>query len=326
MEGNIRIAVIVPIYNCEKFLADCLDSLISQTYKDWEAYCVNDGSIDNSGEILDQYAAKDSRIIALHKKNGGEHSARNYALDRIRAADNKWIAFVDGDDYISPFMFEHLAYIVKSVSNPEFQYARLYSQRTPLDISDNHIYRDLLNKSKESYSLSEEECIYRLFDNDGYFKDGHCGGQISSAFIHSKLIDKYHYRGPEEMKLMGDQVFTMKCAMKSPLIVEYRVQDYFYRFNPHSVISTTKDASEFIIRCLNYVYEAMKEDGLTEARHNYLENEYIPIKVKFLIASRFKSGGSAPLPPLNKDIEIHNYIYGWKYKLAYFYLRIRRRL
>ena len=326
MVDELNIAVIVPIFNCEYYLADCLDSLLAQTYKNWIAYCVDDGSKDNSGAILDKYSENDSRIIALHKKNGGEHSARNYALDRIEASQDKWIAFVDGDDYISPFMFEHLVYIIKKVSNSKCQYMRLYCQRTPFNIRDNNYYNSLLKESLGEYSFSDIESHYTLFDNDGYFYDGHCGGQISSAFINSELISKYNFRGPEEMRLMGDQVFTMKCALKSPYIVDYSHQDYFYRYNPNSVIQTTRDASEYIIRCVNYVYEAMVEDGMTKARSAYLETNYLPIKMELLVYSRYKSGGTGLLPSLDAEIEIRKYLRGWKYILAYYYLKFMKRL
>lgn len=323
---ELKIVVIVPIFNCENYLADCLESLLAQTYKNWVAYCVDDGSKDSSGAILDKYSEKDSRIIALHKQNGGEHSARNYALNRIVASKDKWIAFVDGDDYISPFMFEHLVYILNKVSNPKCQYMRLYCQRTPLDIKDNVSYNSLLKESIGEYSFDGIESQIKVFDNDGYFYDGHCGGQISSAFINSELISAFNYRGPEEMRLMGDQVFTMKCAIKSPFIVEFTNQDYFYRYNPNSVIQTTRDASEFIIRCVNYVYEAMKEDGMTQARKFYLENNYLPIKMELLVATRFKSRGTGLLPLLNNEIDIPKYLRGWRYKLAYTYLKILKRL
>lgn len=100
-----KVSVIVPIYNVEKFLPACIQSLIDQTYKNLEILLVDDGSPDGSGAICDEFAAKDDRIVVIHKENGGASSARNAGLD---AATGDYIAFVDGDDYIQPDMYEFL--------------------------------------------------------------------------------------------------------------------------------------------------------------------------------------------------------------------------
>ena len=97
------ISVIVPIYNIEEYVANCIESIQTQTYCNLEIILVDDGSIDNSGDICEKYAAKDERIIVFHKKNGGLSDARNYALDRVKG---DLIAFVDGDDWIHPQMYE----------------------------------------------------------------------------------------------------------------------------------------------------------------------------------------------------------------------------
>lgn len=90
-------SIIVPIYNCEKYLSRCIDSILDQTFTDFELILVNDGSKDNSGMICDDYAQKDSRIVVIHKENGGVSSARNMGL---RIASGKYISFVDADDTI----------------------------------------------------------------------------------------------------------------------------------------------------------------------------------------------------------------------------------
>ena len=99
------ISVIIPAYNIENFLGPTLDSVLAQTHKDIEVIVVNDGSTDGTGAILDAYAARDSRIKAIHKENGGVTSAR---LRGVAEATGEWIGFVDGDDYIEPDMYEHL--------------------------------------------------------------------------------------------------------------------------------------------------------------------------------------------------------------------------
>lgn len=91
-----KISVIIPVYNVEKYLAQCLDSVTNQTLRDIEIICIDDGSPDNSGKILDEYAARDTRIIAIHQQNTGVAIARNNGLD---AARGEFVCFMDPDDY-----------------------------------------------------------------------------------------------------------------------------------------------------------------------------------------------------------------------------------
>lgn len=97
MEQTPKVSIIVPIYNVEPYLRQCLDSLVNQTYKHIEIICVDDGSVDASGVILDEYAKADNRIIVIHTVNSGVSSARNTAL---YIASGQYIMFVDGDDWI----------------------------------------------------------------------------------------------------------------------------------------------------------------------------------------------------------------------------------
>ncbi len=99
------LSIIVPIYNVEAYLPRCIDSILAQTYTDFELILVDDGSPDNCPSICDEYAEKDSRIIVIHKENGGLSSARNAGLD---IAQGDYIGFVDSDDFIHPQMYERL--------------------------------------------------------------------------------------------------------------------------------------------------------------------------------------------------------------------------
>lgn len=96
------ISIIVPVYNAEQTLRTCIDSILSQSCRNWELILIDDGSIDSSPMICDEYAARDSRIAVVHKMNGGVSSARNVGLDM---ASGKWITFIDADDYISKDYF-----------------------------------------------------------------------------------------------------------------------------------------------------------------------------------------------------------------------------
>ncbi len=97
------VSVIIPVYNTEKFLGRCLDSLRAQSFGDWEAVCVDDGSTDGSGPLLDSFAAADPRIRVVHKANGGVSEARNLALGLI---GGEYLTFVDSDDFLHPRALE----------------------------------------------------------------------------------------------------------------------------------------------------------------------------------------------------------------------------
>ncbi len=100
-----KISIIVPIYNVERYLRECLDSILAQTFGDWECILVDDGSPDGCPQICDEYAARDPRFRVIHRANGGLSAARNSGL---RVAQGKYIGFVDSDDWIAPQLFERL--------------------------------------------------------------------------------------------------------------------------------------------------------------------------------------------------------------------------
>lgn len=118
-------SIIIPVYNVERYLRKCLDSVLNQTYCNWECICVDDGSTDSSGKILDEYVAKrevmekgdgEHRILVIHQKNGGVSAARNAALD---VALGDWVQFLDSDDSISPDFLSKLAEKIGSFPNAD---------------------------------------------------------------------------------------------------------------------------------------------------------------------------------------------------------------
>lgn len=102
---NPKISIIVPVYKVEPYIHKCVDSILNQTFKDFEVILVDDGSPDNCGKICDEYAQKDDRVVVIHKENGGQATARNSGLDIARG---EYIGFVDSDDYIEEDMYEFL--------------------------------------------------------------------------------------------------------------------------------------------------------------------------------------------------------------------------
>ena len=186
-----KLAVIVPVYKVEKYLPKCLDSIINQTYKNLQIICVDDGSPDKCGDILEEYAKKDSRIIVIHKENGGHSSARNAALDFInknwdsdRGNCPEFVTFVDSDDYIDLVAYEKC---LKQITN-DIDVLSFGSELVSND--ENAISTDLADKSNKldlcgKQSLTEEVIaatsmsvcnkIFRsqiIFDNNIRFPDG----------------------------------------------------------------------------------------------------------------------------------------------------------
>ena len=98
MQEEVKISIIIPVYNVEKYLHECLDSIINQTFKDLEIICVDDGSTDKSSEILEEYEQKDKRFTVISQPNKGVSAARNRGMQQ---AKGKYIMFVDSDDYIA---------------------------------------------------------------------------------------------------------------------------------------------------------------------------------------------------------------------------------
>ena len=118
----IKVSVIIPVYNVDKYLEECLQSVCSQTLKDIEIICINDGSTDKSGQILKDFAKKDKRIILIEQENRGVSIARNNGL---KAARGEYIGFVDSDDCIDPDFYEKLENACLNIA-PSFRY---YSER-----------------------------------------------------------------------------------------------------------------------------------------------------------------------------------------------------
>ena len=111
--SNPKISVIIPVYNAESTLRRCVDSVLAQTFPDFECLLINDGSEDKSGEICDEYAIRDSRVRVFHKGNGGVSSARNVGLDN---ATGEWIAFVDSDDWVGRNIWSRFPVILMRIS------------------------------------------------------------------------------------------------------------------------------------------------------------------------------------------------------------------
>lgn len=156
MNKEPMVSVIVPIYNVEKYLKRCIDSILNQTYKNLEIILIDDGSPDKCPEICDEYAQEDDRVIVIHKENGGVSSARNAGLD---IAKGEYIGFVDPDDYINYDMYSTM---VKKMEL--FECDAVICGFCQVSEKENKIIR---KDSLENKIVSVEECFKELFGFSG---------------------------------------------------------------------------------------------------------------------------------------------------------------
>lgn len=141
-----KISVVIPVYNVEKYLHRCIDSILEQTYKKLEVILVDDGSTDNSSEICDYYMQKDERIKVIHKKNGGLSSARNAGLD---IASGDYISFVDSDDWIVEDIYEHCIDLVEAINYDVVDFNCIFTNGELMKINSDIIYKTEIVEGKE---------------------------------------------------------------------------------------------------------------------------------------------------------------------------------
>ena len=150
------ISIIVPVYNTAEYVSRCIESVLQQTYSEWELILVDDGSTDQSSEICKEYAAKDQRIIYIRKENGGAGSARNKGLD---AASGEFIGFADSDDYIRADMYETLYNMIKD-TGADISICGVYTDEN--ERNDTHSVRVMDNKTVLNELLNEKILSYPI--------------------------------------------------------------------------------------------------------------------------------------------------------------------
>ena len=210
------ISVIVPIYNSEKYLSRCLDSVKNQTFTDWECILVNDGSTDSSGVICNDYAGNDCRFSVINKQNGGVSAARNCGIDQ---SSGDWIMFVDADDVISP---ETLEIAVKS------------SQEDNLDIFQFSFSNNESDLNLNDISFTDVCTLEEYIAKDKVVRSA-CGSLIDANIINGNRI-----RFNEQMKLGEDQLFIYTCLLYAKRIKRIPNILYCYFDNPTSATKVEK--------------------------------------------------------------------------------------
>lgn len=161
MEGNVKVSIIMPVYKVEEYVGKAIESIQAQTLTDWEFLIVDDGTPDRSGEICDEYAAKDGRIHVIHKENGGAPSARNMAIE---LAKGEYFYFLDSDDWAEPTMLEDMYNLAKR-DNAQLVVAGFYIDTyigNGQFMTDDYLVEDAVYPDKESFRKN----AYKLFDKN----------------------------------------------------------------------------------------------------------------------------------------------------------------
>lgn len=271
-----EISVIVPVYNTENFLRDCIDSILNQSFKNFELICINDGSKDKSGLILDGYAKKDSRVIILTQKNSGAATARNSGLS---IAKGKYIVFVDSDDTIHNDMLKIMQNIIETYQ---------------CDMAICAVNRDILRANNGNFDSNSIQLFYNYPQKPIY----NCLYQLCCNKIHRKSSIQ-HLRFIDGMVFCEDMHFNLLALARANKYAFVPCILYNYRNNENSVTGkrntySLKNIDDFILSIESVYHQTsinkisrkeLQSNVLNDMAIYMLEYSYWPIKT-FLYASQ----------------------------------------
>lgn len=226
-----EISVIVPVYKAEAYLRSCVDSILSQTFSDFEVILVDDGSPDGSGAICEEYAAVDPRVSVIHQENRGQAAARNHALTR---AKGQWLCFVDSDDVIHPQMLELLYWAAEESGAPVSMCQMLEAPELP------EAFFQTCSGGYERLDMDEDTLVI-LHDTEEYPAWVAC-----AKLIRRELVEHYPFR---EGRVYEDNEAVCHWLLEGKVLARMGHMLYFYRTNPDS---TTK--SSFSLKKLDYLW------------------------------------------------------------------------
>lgn len=213
------VSIIVPVYNVEQYLKECIESILAQTWKNFEVILVDDGSTDSSGKICDEYSQKKEFISVIHKKNGGLSSARNAGID---VAQGDYLAFIDSDDVVHPRYLSELVAIVK---------------KEKADLAACHFCVGSLcrwkNFSEVKYDIRcNEDVLKKMNDNDVVVT------VAWNKLYHAKFFREYGLRYPVG-KIHEDMFLTPQILYYTKKMVITNEQLYFYRQRENSIMNSS---------------------------------------------------------------------------------------
>ena len=223
------ISIIVPIYKVEKYIKQCVDSIIEQTYKNIEIILVDDGSPDNCPEICDDYASKDNRIIVIHKNNGGLMSARQAGL---KAATGEYVCFIDGDDWIELDMYQKIADAITDTNADCIITQFFYSYSDREVKSEYKINKPFYNRDE----ILNEIVPTMLFDGE-YYRFGIYPCCWTKVF-RREILEKHLPDVDINIRMGEDIAFTYPCVWDCNSIAFIDEPLYHYRQNPESMTAS----------------------------------------------------------------------------------------
>lgn len=231
--NNLKVSIIIPVYNVEKFLEECILSILNQTYKNLEIIIVNDGSKDSSMSIIEKFLKKDSRIKVINKKNGGLSSARNSGIE-ISTGD--YLMHVDGDDFIKKDTIEKMV-------------RKIYESKENIDVVIGDIelkYEGSASKIKKDSNMKDGEIYSGFHYLEKYFFVGKaCYSSCNKLWKRSLYIDN-NIRHPLEISLGEDSNTVVRLMFHAKKILKLDSSVYNYRINEDGMTnSKTKKILEY---------------------------------------------------------------------------------
>ena len=250
------ISVIIPVYNNEKYIARCLDSVLAQTYSDWEAVVVNDGSTDNSGAIIRSYAEKDARIRYLEQANQGVSAARNFGIDQ---AQGGYILFLDSDDWLDNNVLEKLfsVMVADDLDCVSYMFRHIYEDGRPVneDGGGDDIY----------YCLDSPKQAARFFDTTAR----HVFYTSQQHLFRKSIIVQKSLRFALGVRCGEDGLFAhmYSVSIRRGVILAFRGYNYYH--HAASCIAVNSEPWNNVvwqnIRCCDFMAQYIKKTGQTVA-------------------------------------------------------------
>lgn len=251
-----KVSIIIPVYNVEQYLEKCLDSLISQTLKDIEIICINDGSTDNSLEILNDYAKKDNRIKIISKENEGQGIARNLGIE---LAQGEFIGFVDPDDWVEPKMYEIMYNQAKKLSSQIVicDYKKYFEDNDKY--CDVNIFRNAvsLTKSKAVKFRPEENIDKNLFDNTLLVTPA----SVWNNIYESDLLKKNNIRF-SNLRCYEDVLIVLQSRLLAKNISYINKALYYYRIRKSSTLRSYDKRYLDLLNLIKLLKEYLTKNGL----------------------------------------------------------------
>lgn len=254
-----KITIIVAVYNIEKFITPCLESIREQTYRNIEVICIDDGSTDNSGIICDQFGNQDSRFKVIHKQNQGAAAARNVGL---RLATGDYIGIIDGDDWIEPIMYERL--MDKMISDDLDMASCSYYYEFP----DKQVM--FTNKKKvPNKPISGREILYYVFNRDQYKA---LGGYHCTRLIKSDILKQNNIMYDTQFKSGQDVIFLTRCHLSAKKVGFIEEAFYHYRQREESLCHNAeiRIAGLWAVRGYEEIINILNQNQVSNKIINYV--------------------------------------------------------